>query len=85
MEKIIEQPKRYVPIAEYQRISGLSYATVNHMLNTGQLQFITTETGLRRVDTQQVDSAIGEIILRLEVQEGLLKRLCEHLGVSLDQ
>jgi len=33
------EKKRFVSIAEYQRQSGLSYATIKHMIETGQLKY----------------------------------------------
>lgn len=90
MEKIIDQPKRFVPIKTYCELSGLSYATVDHMLNSGQLAFITTESGLRRVDTHTLDTVQGSnlnaLIVRMETQERLLKQLYdafEGIGVVI--
>jgi len=90
MENKIKHPKRFVPINTYCETSGLSYHTVNHMLNSGQLPYITTESGLRRVDTQEMGVLQNAVIVeRLEAQERLLgeqerllKCLCDHLGVS---
>ena len=77
--------KRYIPIAEYQRLSGLSYATVNHLLKSGQLAFITTESGQRRVDTQPLNAGQDAVIARLEEQERLIKALCSHFGMVVDR
>ena len=80
MEKVINQPKRFVPKAEYSRQTGLSYATITHMVNTKQLQTITTESGQVRIDTQPVDAGQGAVIARLDEQERLIKKLLGHLG-----
>ena len=76
------QGKRFVPIRTYCELSGLSYATVDHLLKSGQVKFITTESGLRRVDTQEVDHAEPAIFKKLDDHERLLKALCGHLGVG---
>jgi hypothetical protein len=79
------ETRRYVPIKKFQEISGLSYATVDHLCKSGQLRYITTESGLRRIDTQQdADSANNAAITaRLEEQGRLLKALCGHLGLEV--
>ena len=78
------QSKRFIPISQYCKISGLSYATVNHMLNSGQLSYVTTESGQRRVDTNDsVNADSTAIARRLDETERLLKSLCTHLGVSV--
>ena len=69
-------------MAEYQRISGLSYATVNHLCNTGQLNFITTESGLKRIDTMQKDADNSAILEKLDAQEKMLKALCKQLNTA---
>ena len=50
MGKIINQPKQFVPIAEYQRMTGLSYPTIKNALETGQLRGIKTEAGHWKID-----------------------------------
>ena len=73
---------RFVPVAEYQRISGLSFPTVKHGLETGQLKGIKTEAGHWRVqldDSGNTDTAA--IVQRLDEQGQLLKALAVHLGV----
>jgi predicted site-specific integrase-resolvase len=73
--------KRFVTIKEYQKIAGLSYKTVDHLLNSGQLPFITTQSGLRRVDTQPITGSTKELKERLDKQEQILNAICEHFGV----
>ena len=80
------KPKRYVPIKKFCEISGLSYATANHMMNSGQLAYITTESGLRRIDTQhsgQSDEAV--VICRLQGIERQLNALCRQFNVATGQ
>lgn len=78
----METAKRFVPVTQYCRSSGLSYATVTHLLNSNQLAYITTESGQRRIDTQPTASERNVVLARLEAQEKLLKALCGHLGVA---
>jgi len=75
------QSKRFVAIAEYQRLTGLSYATVKHMINSNQLKTITTESGLVRIDIHDDNADSSAIVKRLDEQERMLKALCGHLGV----
>jgi hypothetical protein len=70
-------------MAEYQRISGLSYATVNHLCNTRQLQYITTESGLRRIDTTQKGADNSVILEKLDAQERMLKALCKQFNTGV--
>jgi hypothetical protein len=75
--------KRFVPLAEYQRLSGLSYSTVRFLCDSGQLRTIRTEGGLLRIDTKSNESAdTTTIVKRLDDQARLLEALCAHLGVS---
>jgi len=77
-----EKHKRFVPIAEYQRISGLSYPTIKNALETGQIKGVKTEAGHWKVDTQDNGSAdAAAIFQRLDETERLLKALCGHLNV----
>ena len=82
MENIAPSQKRFVPVAEYQRISGLSYATVMHMIKTKQINAIQTEGGHYKIDTLNSGNMdTGVIIKRLDEYEKMLKALCGHLGV----
>ena len=74
--------KRFVTIAEYQRISGLSYPTVKNALETGQLKGVKTEAGHWKIDTHESGSTDTSVIVkRLDESERMLKALCGHLGV----
>jgi len=84
-EKVIENAKRFVPIEQYKKLSGLSYATIDYMCKSGQLRFVTTESGLRRIDTQEEGNTdTSAIIKRLDEAEKMLKALCGHLGVKIN-
>ena len=79
----MEQNKRFVTIAEYQRITGLSYQTVKNALDTGQLKGVRTEAGHWKVDTTDAGNKDATAIMeRLDRQEQLLKSLCRHLGLT---
>ena len=76
---------RFVTIRRFQEISGLSYQTVNHLLESGQLSYITTEGGLRRIDTQAgTDADTGFVLRSLERQERMLAALSSHLGLKVE-
>ena len=79
MEKL---SKRFVTIKRYQEMSGLSYATVDFMLKSGQLAYITTESGQRRVDTRARDADNTVILAKLDTQEKMLKALCKQFNTT---
>ena len=82
MEKIIDSPKRYVPIAEYARITKAHPQTVKHNLEAGILKGLITPAGHWRVDTQADNPEYSAIIERLDRQEQLIKALSNHFGVK---
>lgn len=82
-ETIIEPDKRFVTIKKYCELSGLSYSTINHMCNTGQLNYITTEGGLRRIDTKSGNSDMQPLLERLDKQEKLLQALCRQFRTEV--
>ena len=82
MKKIIDNQKRYVSVAEYQRLSGLSYPTVRRAIASGELKAVTTEAGHYRIDTQGQQTDYSVIIERLDRQEQLIKALSSHFGVK---
>ena len=81
-EIVIDPDKRFVTIKRFCQKSGLSYATVNHMLKTGQLKFITTEAGLRRIDTQAQETGSEPVLEKLEMQEKIMRQICDHFGIQ---
>ena len=80
--QINPQGKRFVPVNEYQRISGLSYKTVMHMIQTGQLPHITTESAHKRVDTQANAPSNDAMQHRIEELHRLVKALCKQFNVQ---
>ena len=75
--------KKFVPIAEYTRMTGLSYPTVKNALETGQLKGIKTEAGHWKIDVSDTgDKVSAAIIEQLNEQGRLLKALCGHLGIG---
>ena len=80
----MSRAKRFIPIAEYQRQTGLSYQTVKHALDTGELRGVRTESGHWKIDTHaDGNSDLSALIDRLDNQERLLSSLCAHLGVKV--
>ena len=75
--------KRFVPVSEYQRISGLSYKTVMHLLRTGQLPHIETESGQCRIDTQVSNHGNAELKTLLEETQRQVKALCKQFNVAV--
>lgn len=82
-EQVIPKQTRFVTIKKYCELSGLSYATVNHMLKTGQLAYITTEGGLRRIDTKSSNADQTIILEKLDKTEKMIKSLCNQFNVRL--
>jgi hypothetical protein len=75
--------KRFVAISEYKRMTGLSYPTIMHMIETNQCKYIQTECGHYKIDTGDLeDREIASILEQLSEQGQLIKALCGHLGVS---
>ena len=82
---------RFVTKKQYGEMHGLSYATVNHMIKSGQLPYITTESGLERIDTQGGDknteaasmAEIASLKATLDQQSKMLSALCQKLNTKL--
>jgi len=76
--------KRFATIAEYQRITGLSYPTIKNAAETGKIKAIQTEAGHWKIDTlADMNMDTASLMERLEGQEKMLKTLCAHLGVKI--
>jgi hypothetical protein len=83
MGKVVERQRRFVAVAEYQRMTSLSYQTVMHMIKTKQINAIQTEGGHYKIDTAAIENTdTADILERLDSQQQLLKTLCLHLGVK---
>lgn len=78
--KIIPKDKRFVTIKEYCAISGLSYATVKHLMASGQLNYITTEKGLQRIDTQEGSTGSWELLQEITETKKMLAALCRQFN-----
>ena len=82
-ETNVTKNKRYVAIAEFQRLSGLSYPTIKNALESGELRGIRTEAEHWKVDTLDAGNTdTAAIVQRLDEQARMLKTLCAHLGVQ---
>ena len=74
--------KRFVTIAEYSRLTGLSYPTIKAALERGELRGVRTEAGHWKIDLQSESSPdYSGLARQLEDQGRLLAKLCQHLGV----
>ena len=75
---------RFVTKKRYGEMNGLSYATVNHLINSGQVPFITTESGLQRVDTQGGDNAeVASLKATLDQQTKMITALCQQFNTKV--
>ena len=75
--------KRFVTIAEYSRLSGLSYPTIKAALERGDLRGVRTEANFWKIDLQAESSPdMAAIAEQLDEQGRLLRALCGHLGVA---
>ena len=77
--------KRFIPIAEYCRRSGLSYPTVKNALETGQLRGIQTEAGHWKVDMQaDTNPEIAAIQSQLQSIEKAIGAICRQFNVKIE-
>ncbi|GHU52719.1 hypothetical protein AGMMS49975_09090 [Clostridia bacterium] len=71
---------RFIPVGRYCEITGISYATVNYLLKTGQLNFIITENEQVEIDTQENgNTEIKTILEKLSNIEKMITALCDSL------
>ncbi|MCL2197580.1 MAG: hypothetical protein FWB80_01525 [Defluviitaleaceae bacterium] len=81
MNEHIARRKRFVPVKEYQRISGLSYKTIMHMAKTGQISHIETESGQIRIDTQNpANDGVSAVMDKLNEMQRMVYALCKQLN-----
>ena len=76
--------KRFITIAEYQRISGLSYPTIKSALERGELKGIRTESGHWKIDTAaKANPETTAILERLDKTEKMLTALCKQFNTVI--
>ena len=76
--------KKFVPVSEFQRISGLSYPTVMGALERGELKGIKTESGHWRVKLENDNSSnIPDISERLQKIEQSIYALCKQFNTQI--
>ena len=77
--------KRYVPIAEYSRQTGLSYPTIKNAIETGQLKAIQTEAGHFKIDTAaDTNPEINAIMSQLQGIEKAVSAICKQFNVNVE-
>ena len=81
--KTIDDTRRFVPVAEYQRITGLSYKTIMHMIKTSQLRHIKTEGGHYRIDTQHNSIETTILLDKLNEMQKQVTALCKQLNTAI--
>jgi predicted site-specific integrase-resolvase len=79
----VNMKKRFVAVSEYQRLTGLSYKTIMHMIRSGQLPHVETESGQYRIDTQTVSKDAGVTNEKLDEMQKLLKALCKQFNTAV--
>ena len=83
-ETIIPKSTRFVTIKRFCEIAGVSYPTAIHLMDSGQIPFVTTESGRRMVDTG-APSDNNAIIERLDRNEKMLAALCRQFNVVVEE
>ena len=79
----MNKSKRFVSIAEYSKLTGLSYPTVKNALETKQIKGVQTEAGHWKIDISDTGNKDTVAIMeQLNEQGRLLKALCRHLGLT---
>ncbi|MCL2498937.1 MAG: hypothetical protein FWE90_01215 [Defluviitaleaceae bacterium] len=79
----MQKQKRFIPVSEYQRVSGLSYKTVMNMIRTNQVPHIVTESGQYRIDNQPNGAGNIEVMNIVEESHRLVKALCKQFNVAV--
>ena len=76
--------KRFVSLAEYQRMSGLSFPTVKKAISNGEIKAVKTEGGHFRIDTQADKSPeTAAIMEKLSGIEKAVQRLCGQFNLTI--
>jgi len=78
-----ERRQRFVPVAEYQRISGLGYKTIMHMVRTNQVTHITTESGQTRIDTQGNAAEVFALVKEINELKQHVFALCKQFNTAV--
>jgi len=83
MAEIIEPDKRFIPLNQYKRLYGGSYATLKAACERGELPCITTPAGHYLIDTQPQGASMQPIADVMAQVLQRLEALSNHLGVKL--
>ena len=85
-ETIIPRDKRFVTVAAYQRMTGLSYKTVMNMIKTDQVRYITTDGGNYKIDTQSDGNRDNvSVLAALDETQRLIKALCKQFNTAIER
>ena len=75
---------RFVTVSAYQRISGLSYKTIMHMIKTNQITYIKTESGQYRIDTHSTSNNPNkELLDNINEIQRHVKALCTQFNTDI--
>ena len=69
-------------IPDYAKTTGLSRATIKKMIAEGTLQHIKTPGGGKTLVAYEENDKVIELIEKVEVLQGMVKQLCNHLGLT---
>lgn len=83
-EQIIPKEKRFVTIAEYQKLTNLGYKAVKDAIKTGQLKHIKTEGGRYKIDTYADSGAdVSLLINKIDDLQKSVAALCRQFNTSI--
>ena len=72
---------RYVTVSEFKRTSGLSHKTIMHLINSGQVRYLVTESGHYRIDTMGNVAVAEYLVKTLNNIQNLAIAISKHLNV----
>jgi len=76
--------KRFVSVSEYQRLTGLGYKAVKHMIRTKQVPYIETECGKYKVDTSPINgTSDSEVMDKLNELQRQVYALCKQFNTDI--
>ena len=79
-----QEEKRFVTISAYRRMTGLGYKAIMHMIQSGQIKTLKTESGKYRIDTNADSSGdMSALMEELNETKRLLRALCKQFNTAI--